>query len=228
MFINGHEQPDFVQDQESFLKKIEELKSYMVEFEKDRTMKEKIYPLDCTVGSEKRRLIIVITHDKCTFSANNRIRRARTCKRDTFLRPKRKSQGIMTFEFIFPFGQLNLAFLTPEKKAKIVIQYGLIKTKAVEVFEYGKNNDRYWDGAKLHKQVISKALPIAKALYPGYLLMFLFDNAISHSVYAKDALQVSDMNKGSRSKQSYLRQGWFDHEGIWTVQPMSVQNETGQ
>ena len=26
----------------------------------------------------------------------------------------------------------------------------LIETEAVEGFEYGKNNDRYWDGAKLY------------------------------------------------------------------------------
>ena len=38
-------------------------------------------------------------------------------------------------------------------------------TEAVEVFEYEKNNDGYWDGAKLHQQVVNKALPIAEALY---------------------------------------------------------------
>lgn len=26
----------------------------------------------------------------------------------------------------------------------------LIETKAVEVFKYGKNNDRYWDETKLY------------------------------------------------------------------------------
>lgn len=69
------------------------------------------------------------------------------------------------------------------------------------IFDYGKNNDGYWDGAKLHQQVVNKALPIAEALYPGYSLLFLFNNATSHSVYAKDALQVKDMNKGVGSQQ---------------------------
>ena len=59
------------------------------------------------------------------------------------------------------------------------------ETEAVEVFEYGKNNNRYWDGAKLHKQVVSKALPIAKVLYPRYSLLFLFNNATNHLFYAK-------------------------------------------
>ncbi len=58
----------------------------------------------------------------------------------------------------------------------------------MKISKYRINNDGYWDGAKLHKQVVEKALPIIEALYPGYSLCFLFDNAISHSVYAKDVL----------------------------------------
>ena len=55
---------------------------------------------------------------------------------------------------------------------------------------------------------MKKALPIAEALYPGYSLLFLFDSATSHSVYAKDALQVKDMSKGIGGKQPQLRNGW--------------------
>lgn len=58
-----------------------------------------------------------------------------------------------------------------------------------------KKNDRYLDGAKLYQQVINNVLPIAEILYPGYSLLFLFNNAISHSVYTKDAIQVRDINK---------------------------------
>ena len=65
----------------------------------------------------------------------------------------------------------------------------------MENFEYGKNNDGYWNGAKLYQQVINKALLIAEALYFGYSLLFLFDNATSHSMYTKDVLQVKNMNK---------------------------------
>lgn len=101
----------------------------------------------------------------------------------------------MTFEFILPFGRLNLASLSPERREEIVQETRLIETEAVEVSEYGKNNDGYWDRAKLYQQVVKKALPIAEAFYPGYSLLFLFDNATSHSVYAKDALQVSFWEK---------------------------------
>src|SRR6267378_820791 len=103
-----------------------------------------------------------------------------------FLRPKTKGQGIMVSEFLLPFGRLNLSSLTAEQKAQTMGSTGLTADEAVEVLEYGKNREGYWDGAKLLKQVVNKALPIAEALFPGYSLFFLFDNATSHSVYAED------------------------------------------
>ena len=56
----------------------------------------------------------------------------------------------MTSEFIFLFGQLNLASFSPKKKEEIVQKTGFIETKVVKVFEYGKNNDGHWDRAKLY------------------------------------------------------------------------------
>lgn len=75
----------------------------------------------------------------------------------------------------------------------------------VELFEYGKNNRRYWDRPKLYKQMINKALPIVETFYLGYSYLFLFDNAISHSVYAENELCIRRMNKKSSGKQVWLR-----------------------
>lgn len=44
-------------------------------------------------------------------------------------------------------------------------------------------------------------------LYPGYELLFMFDNAISHSIYAKDALQVIQINKGPSGQQPFFYPG---------------------
>jgi hypothetical protein len=101
-----------------------------------------------------------------------------------------------------------------------VTRCGLAATEAVENFEFGKNNRGYWDGADLLKQVREEALPITEALYPGYSLLFLFDNAISHCVCAPDALQVKNMAKGPGGKQSFLRDGWFEKDGV-CYQPIS-------
>jgi hypothetical protein len=61
-----------------------------------------------------------------------------------------------------------------------------------------------WDGRKFLEQIEKKALPITEALYPGNELLFLFGNAMCHSVYADDALCVSNMNKGTGGQQPLL------------------------
>lgn len=82
------------------------------------------------------------------------------------------------------------------------------KLKVIEVmkiFEYRKSNNKYWNVPKLYHQVITKTLPIAEALYPSYSFLFLFDNLISHFVYAQNALCIANMNKRIRRKQLILR-----------------------
>ena len=100
--------------------------------------------------------------------------------------------------------------------------------EAVKIFEYGKNNNRYWDRAKLHKQVVEKALSIAEALYLGYSLCFLFDNMTSHSIYIKNAFQIKDINKRVGKKQFILRNGWFDQKGVQITHPMAFLNDKSE
>lgn len=73
VFIDRHEQSDVVEDRKNFLRKMEELKPYMVEFKENSAMKDKIYPADYAVHGNNCRSIIIITRNECTFSANNRI-----------------------------------------------------------------------------------------------------------------------------------------------------------
>ena len=88
VFVDGHERSDVVEDRKNFLTKMEELKSCVVEFEEDGTMKPKAYPSNCAVGGDERQLIIVITHDESTFSAKDGVRRAWTQKEIRFYDPK--------------------------------------------------------------------------------------------------------------------------------------------
>lgn len=52
IFIDEHKRPDVIEDQKIFLRRIEELKPYVVEFENDRTIKPKIYLSDCAVDGK--------------------------------------------------------------------------------------------------------------------------------------------------------------------------------
>lgn len=133
----------------------------------------------------------------------------------------------MVSEFLLPFQRLNISHLTTASQRELVQVYGLTETEAVEIFEFGKNNGGYWTGADLLKQVKEKALPLARALYPGYSLCFLFDNATSHSVFAPDALDVKEMNKGSGGKQGFLRNGWFEQDKIRKTQELFFERPDG-
>lgn len=52
MFVDEHERPDVIEDCERFLKTMEKLKPYMVEFNEDGIMKHKKYSLNYVVGGE--------------------------------------------------------------------------------------------------------------------------------------------------------------------------------
>ena len=143
VFVNEHEQPDVIEDRERFLKIMEELKPYMVGFNEDGIMKDKEYSLDYIIGRRIRKPIIMITYDKCMFSANDGIYKAWTQVEDTFLRPKRRRQGIMVFKFLLPFGRLNLFSLSEEKQKEVMKKMGLTILEVVELYEYGKNNEGY-------------------------------------------------------------------------------------
>lgn len=118
-------------------------------------------------------------------------------------RPKGKGRGIMVSDFLLPLS------LSLERQQELASSG--IPLEAVTYFEYGKMEEGYWTGKHLLDQIKSKALPIAEALYPGYELLFMFDNATSHAIYAKDELQVAHMNKGPGGQQPFLRAGWYQN-----------------
>lgn len=135
----------------------------------------------------------------------------------------------MVSEFLLPFARLGLFHLSRIQQEEIMRNTGLRINEAVEILEYEKNNDGYWDGAKLLWQVMEKALPIAEVLYPRYSILFMFDNATSHSVYAEDALCAHKINKGPGGKQVKLRNGWYvDRMGMYHIQSMWYLGSKGE
>ena len=126
-------------------------------------------------------------------------------------------------KFLLLFGRLKFFLLFEEKQQKVIEKTGLTFREVVKLFEYGKNKEAYWDESKLHKQVVIKAYSIAETLYLGYLPLFLFDNAISHSVYVDNTLCITGINKKIGGKQVWLHNGWYEKDRIRIKQPMSYQ-----
>lgn len=110
---------------------------------------------------------------------------------ETFLRPKGKGRGIMVSDLL-PFGRLR-----PFTSLQWVSQFsigstGLTETEAVEIFVYGRSSDGY--GMEIHFFEIGgwECCTDRRGSYPGYS-SFMFDNATSSAVYAKDALCTGDI-----------------------------------
>ena len=91
----------------------------------------------------------------------------------------------MVSDFLLTWKRLNLFYLQLYKQ-KALIASG-ISEEAAKIFKYGQENG-YWNKAKVVNQIWEKALPIAQALYPRYQIIFMFNNAKSHAVFAKDAV----------------------------------------
>ena len=105
-------------------------------------------------------------------------------------------------DFLLPWSRLSLLTFFLEQQQKLA-SFGIL-FEAATYFKYGKIEEGYWTGTHLLKQIKAKTLPIAEALYSGYELLFMFDNAISHAIYAKDALHVTHINKGPEDQQLFL------------------------
>ena len=110
-------------------------------------------------------------------------------------------------------------FHLKENEQQVLKNTGVLD-EAAEIFKYGQE-DGYWDGAKVVNQVWNKALPIVKALYPGYKAIFMFDNAKSYAIFAKNALRLNQMSKDVGDVQPFIRDGWYkSSDNIRHSQPM--------
>lgn len=93
-----------VEDWKNFLIKIEDLKFYIIKFEKNNKMKPKTYYLsDCVIRSNNWQLTIIIINNKYIFFANNSIWKVSTWVRNTFLQFKDYKQDIITLKFFIFF-----------------------------------------------------------------------------------------------------------------------------
>lgn len=63
---------------------------------------------DCAISDKNGLSRIIFTHNKCILLINNNIYKAWTKVGDTFLCLKDPKQSIIMFEFLLPFGHLNI------------------------------------------------------------------------------------------------------------------------
>ncbi|KIJ26360.1 hypothetical protein M422DRAFT_272559 [Sphaerobolus stellatus SS14] len=188
MYIDGHKREDVVAYWTEFLKQMKEyFKRTAIYDNKGNAIEPKGFPVE---GGRFR--IILVTHDKSTFYANDdRKTQWNHVKEKATPQPKGEGQSLMVSDFLtFDWGQL----VDGEEEARIL-------------FKAGKNRDGYFTSEELLAQ-IDKAIIIFEGKTQGCSIgLFLFDNAPSHQWRSPTALSAWKMSKGPSKNWTHKKDG---------------------
>ena len=91
---------------------------------------------------------------------------------------------------------------------------------ARDSFEFGKNQDGYWNNELLLEQM-EAAIKVAEAKYPlrVYKHVWIFDQSCGHTAFAPDALVASRLNKKPGGKHPAMR------DTVWAGKPQTLAME---
>ena len=73
MFTNKYKWPNIIKNYKKNFKKIKKLKSYLIKFIKNSTIKKKNYLANYKLDNNNHQLIIIIIYNKCIFFVYNKM-----------------------------------------------------------------------------------------------------------------------------------------------------------
>jgi len=205
VYNDGHERGNVVAyHNDIFLSFLKSVESRLMSWDEDLSP---VPSMDVLYGDEQS--LIIVTHDECTFNANDGKRCIWTHEDHNLIRKKGRGQGLHVSEFLTPVGRLGGG-------------------RTCEILKCG--GDTWWDGAKLLDQILTKAIPAFEARFPGSQGLYMFDNAKGHVKFADNALRVSKMNledggKNAKQMRSTVVIDPNNPENSW-VQSMITANGT--
>ena len=144
IYVDGHEREDVVAYRAQFLQEMLDLEQSMIIYD-DITLE----PLPNNhLADGKCTRHILVTHDESTFQANDDMDKGWGPKGEQKLRKKSRGRGLMVSDFLLDtVGRLAVPM---EQYSQMAAAF---PPEACKLFEYGKNNDGYWTGEHLVKQV---------------------------------------------------------------------------
>jgi hypothetical protein len=192
VYLDGHEREDVKKYREEvFLKAWKEHSRWFVVSKEDGSWEK---PSGLQPGEKP---LVLVTHDKSTFNANDGKHRLWFKTGQQRIQPKGKGKGIMVSGFLTPGGILKVPDHVPDEELLSNPSWSKDNTgkpirEGLHYFEYGKDN--YWTGDKMVEHTTQVAVPIFKYAFPDFEALFAFDNASNHCAFAADALVASKMN----------------------------------
>ena len=194
IYFDGHNREDVVMYRAKFLKQVQEF-DHLLSHWNDKECKIRTLPT-LELGEKEHAWI---THDESTFHTYDGPRAVWGPQEEQPLRKKGLGQGIHVSDFLTEtIGPLKDD--TGEARVTMVL---------------GANRDGYWNGEKLLIQ-LRRAIDIFERTHPGFIGIWAFDNATSHTAYASNALVASKMNKGPGGSVPKMR------DTIWDGQRQSM------
>lgn len=144
-----------------------------MDFYNDENLDEVLEPM-LEEGEEK---LVFVTHDECTFYANDGKNDIWLMEGENYIRKKSMSSSIMVSEFQCPcHGTMRIRNWTSRT-----------------LFKTGDSRDDWWTYGNMVNQLVNDAIPLFESFHPGCKAVFLFDNSSNHGAYSNDALVASRM-----------------------------------
>ncbi|KIK97262.1 hypothetical protein PAXRUDRAFT_24716 [Paxillus rubicundulus Ve08.2h10] len=177
---------------------------------------ERLKPIEPQLGPGEK-LHIPIMHDESIIHANDLQWQVYIQDRKMPLWKKGQGQAIHVSDIIVEqTGQLTLSEHQLQESATLPENHWLIFMDACKIINPGKNHDGFWTNEKFVEQVsclwvtseqnnslekVKMVITIFEQMYPNAIAEFVFNQSSAHGTFAKDALNVEDMNIQPGGKQ---------------------------
>lgn len=162
---------------------------------------ERIFPTQLGPGESE---LILLYQDECIFNVNEGPRRRWLQSGQQPLKKKGNGRAIHISGWICETsGHLRLSEEQIEAQKSLPKDLQLTVTESRKIIYPGKNHDAWWDLAQLMEQ-LEHAVEIFEHLNPGKTGVWMFDCSAAHEGFAKDALNVSNMNIRPGGVQHHL------------------------
>jgi hypothetical protein len=146
--------------------------------------------------------------DECIFKQSLLSSRSWVINGVRGLRKKTEGAGVMVSAFVdeqrgfgFPMTEEEIEKVNAYREIKYGKPMPLEGSPGVRFLVYGKNNEGYWTGADMAKQ-LRELLDALSILYAGWQFCIEFDWSSGHAAHRPGALSVHTMNVNYGGKQS--------------------------
>jgi len=217
MYVDGHERDDVVEYRKDWSKRMVNYRKRMTEWEGEE-MEIPLEPESLEVQYGREKELVMVTHDECTFYANDDKSTNWKAKGESYIKKKGPGLSVMVSDFLCAcHGPLKI---TKEQGTELNIAEK--DQQARNLLKAGRGREGYWESADMI-EAVAKAIRIFNLVHPNQQGVFIFDQSTNHNAYGNDALLVNRMvwKEKPESECKYkFKSTTFEKDGVLMNQNM--------